>query len=331
MADIGKSGRPIVGTYYYPWYETQGRRSSWRNVFRQKLDPSQVPKAGLYRSSDPDVIKEHISQSQRAGISFWAVSWWGPNSLTDRNFKDAILTHPEAKQLRFAVLYEATGRFGEFDNPDYGDWASDLDYLREHYFRHPHYLRINNRPVLFIYLTREYFRGQGHAQLEQARQLNGGLYIIGDDVFGPDYRPEWARSFDAVTAYDVYGQSVGIKGTTRDAVALLADNYRRAREVCNDVGTAFIPAVAPGYNDTVIRDGHPAMPRYFVDDEQSKEGDVFRTMIQEAALPNLDPRCGRLMMVTSFNEWYEDSQIEATAGTAPATRIDVSVEQARVY
>jgi hypothetical protein len=30
------------------------------------------------------------------------------------------------------------------------------------------------------------------------------------------------------------------------------------------------------------------------------------------------------MMVTSFNEWYEDSQIEATAGAGPATRIDVS-------
>ena len=264
-------------------------------------------------------------------ISFWAVSWWGPDSLTDRNFRKAILGHPDAKQLRFAVLYETTGRFGDFDKPNYGNWESDLDYLNEHYFGHPCYLPISDRPVLFVYLSREYFRGQGQAEMENAHRRNGGLYIIGDDVFGGDYRSEWAHQFDAVTAYDVYGQSVAIKGTTRNAVALLADNYRRAREASNAVGTAFIPAVAPGYNDTVIRDGHPAMPRYFVNDEMSNEGDVFRAMIQGAALPNLDRRCGRLMMVTSFNEWYEDSQIEATSGAAPPTRNDTSAAQAGIY
>ena len=47
-------------------------------------------------------------------------------------------------------------------------------------------------------------------------------------------------------------------------------------------------------------------------------------MIRQAALPNLDDRCGRLMMVTSFNEWYEDSQIEATAGDAGTTAVDNS-------
>jgi hypothetical protein len=324
VPDLGNTDGPVVGAYYYPWYEHEGSRRSWRNVFRLRLEPPQKPKAGLYSSRDPNVVKEHIAQSRRAGISFWAVSWWGPESLTDRNLREAILNHPDAEQLRFAVLYETTGRFGDFDTPDYSNWLTDLDYLNEHYFRHPHYLRINNRPVLFIYLSRVYFRNRGQAQIESARQRNGDLYLVGDDVFGGDYRPEWARWFDAVTAYDVYGQSVGIKGTTRDAVALLAANYRRAHDVCTITGTAFIPAVAPGYNDTVIRDGHPAMPRYFVDDNASNEGDVFRAMIQDAALPNLDRRCGQLMMVTSFNEWYEDSQIEATSGEAPVTRHDTS-------
>lgn len=40
-------------------------------------------------------------------------------------------------------------------------------------------------------------------------------------------------------------------------------------------------------------------------------------------LPHLDPRCGRIMMVTSFNEWYEDTQIEPTSGVArPSTTDD---------
>jgi glycoprotein endo-alpha-1,2-mannosidase len=47
-------------------------------------------------------------------------------------------------------------------------------------------------------------------------------------------------------------------------------------------------------------------------------------MIRRAALPHIDERCGRLLMVTSFNEWYEDSQIEATAGDTGTTAIDNS-------
>ena len=30
------------------------------------------------------------------------------------------------------------------------------------------------------------------------------------------------------------------------------------------------------------------------------------------------------MMVTSFNEWYEDSQVEATTGSQPSTSYDLS-------
>ena len=47
-------------------------------------------------------------------------------------------------------------------------------------------------------------------------------------------------------------------------------------------------------------------------------------MIREAALPHLDPRSDRILMVTSFNEWYEDTQIEATSGTTPPSDTDDS-------
>jgi hypothetical protein len=47
-------------------------------------------------------------------------------------------------------------------------------------------------------------------------------------------------------------------------------------------------------------------------------------MIRDVAMPHLDPTCGRIVMVTSFNEWYEDTQIEATAGTAEPTSTDDS-------
>lgn len=56
-------------------------------------------------------------------------------------------------------------------------------------------------------------------------------------------------------------------------------------------------------------------------------GALVRDAIRPAALPNLDDRCGRLMLATSFNAWYEDSQIEATAGTEGVTTTDNSASK----
>lgn len=325
-ANAAEGDRPQVGAYYYPWYgvQTEALDEQWRNVFRQRLVPPQSPLAGLYRSDDPRVIEEHLQQSRRAGLDFWAVSWWGPESPTDKVFRNSLLTHPSSAGFRFAVLYESTGRLGPMDRPSYESWISDLDYLREHYFNHPNYLRIDGKPVLFVYLTRVYFRDRGAEALKQMRERHKDLYLIGDDVFGEEYRAEWAKQFDAVTAYDVYGQSTGPHGGTRKAIDVLARNYANARTLANSVNTAFIPAVAPGYNDTVIREGHPGRARYFSDSSDPQEGEVFRAMIAEAALPNIDPRCDRLLMITSFNEWFEDTQIEATADLAGTTTKDDS-------
>lgn len=327
---VESSSTPNVGVYYYPWYgQGWAPKSQWRRAMRLHLEHPQEPMDGLYDSRDDGVIASHIEQSVRGGIGFWAVSWWGPGSYTDRTFKRNILRHPDASKLKYAILYESTGRMGSFNRPSYRHWISDLEYLKQNYFNDPRYLKIQGRPVIFFYLSREYFRDRGHEALQEMREKLPEVYLVGDDVFfggsaEGGYQAEWAKNFDAVTAYDVYGQSIGMLGGTRKAVDFLAGNYRQAREAANQAGAAFMPAIAPGYNDTAVRRGHPGRARYFTDVKDSKEGDVFRDMIRRAALPNLDPSCGNILMVTSFNEWYEDTQIEATAGTAPPSTTDDS-------
>jgi len=255
---------------------------------------------------------------------FWAVSWWGKKSYGNDVFRYGILEHSEADKLKYAILYESTGRLGSLRNPDFSNWLTDLAYLEKTYFGHPQYLRIEGKPVIFVYLSRVFFRDQGHEILRQTRDMFPNLYLVGDDVFGPDYQSVWAKQFDAVTIYDVYGQSIGSFGATHKAIDFLAENFLHAKAQANSVGTAFIPTVAPGYNDTVVRRGDPPRARYFTDSKNSKDAGLFRAMIDQVALPNLDARCGNIMMVTSFNEWYEDTQIEATSGHALTSHTDDS-------
>ncbi len=329
--------KPLVGAYYYPWYTAPWNASrsgspaiGWMHkALRGRLTPRQLPKLGVYSSKNSETIADHIAQSKRGGIDFWVVSWWGPRGWKDRIFKNHILSHPNAGQLKYALFYESTGRFGSFAKPSFRRLVDDFKYMADNYFDNPHYLRIDGKPVVYIYLTRAYFRGRGHEELRQLRQELPDVYLVGDDVFATGkaddkYRTEYARLWDAVTAYDVYGQSSKTLGGTHAALDKLNATYASAREIANAVGTGFIPAVSAGYNDRAVREGHPGRARYFTDVPDSKEGDIFRAMIREVGLPNLDPLTGNIMMVNSFNEWYEDTQIEATAGTAPPTSKDDS-------
>ena len=315
-----------VGAYYYPWYgaSEDGKLGWMSQAMRGRLEPQQLPKLGVYGSTDSKVIGDHIAQSVRAGLDFWSVSWWGPGKREDLTLRDHILTHPDARKLKYAILYESTGRLGSMQAPRYDNLLDDFSYMKETYFEHPAYLKIDDKPVVFIYLTRVYFRDRGLKHLAELREKFPDLYLIGDDVFGPRYHERHARLWDAVTAYDVYGQSMQRSGATQKSVDLLRSHYENASKLADSVGTAFIPGIAPGYNDKAVRKGHVGRARYFTDKAGSKEGDIFRSMIQEVAIPLADTRADRTIMITSFNEWYEDTQIEATKGNQPTTTKDDS-------
>jgi hypothetical protein len=312
----------LVGAYYYPWYGPTAHPTS--ESLRRYLVPRQHPALGNYDSASPSVITSHINQSHRGNIRFWVVSWWGPGTYEDQVFKNRILTHERAGELKYAIFYESTGRLGSSGNPDYSNLVPDFRYIAANYFDNPNYLRIDGRPVVFIYVTRAYFRGQGDSALAALRQAFPELYIVGDDVFGGSYSANDARKWDAVTAYDVYGQSLGIYGSTQSALDRLKDIYDHSKTVANGVGVGFIPAATPGFNDKAVRPGHDAAPRYFEDDLESVEGDLFREMLRDVVVPRVDSSSANMLMITSFNEWHEDTQIEPTRRTVGTTNVDNS-------
>ena len=195
---------PLVGT---------GRRGAYFNQTLRDRLPSQdqLPLIGEYDNRDFWTTASHIDQSLAANVSVWSISWWGPNSFEDGAIRDHILPNPLASRLDYTVHYESTGRLGSFSSPNYSNLVPDFRHLAENVFSDPNYLRIDDRPVVVMYLSRVYFDDSaGWSALDDLRttmQAEYGFdpYIIGDHFFNT--LAAGAAELDAVTAFDVYGQT----------------------------------------------------------------------------------------------------------------------------
>jgi hypothetical protein len=314
---------PLVGADYCPWYGTFAGGHPWRETLRKRLTPAEPPALGEYSSRDSATIAAHIDQSHRGNISFWAISWWGPGSADDTTTHDYIFAHSRASELKYAIHYESTGRLGSPDKPNFANLSPDFDYLAHHYFNNSNYLKIDDRPVVFIYLTRAYFNmpAARNAVTELRRRLKGkqGVepYLIGDDVFPHQTNPARAVLWDAITDFDFYGTALQTKGTMSAGVKALADEFKFAKEIAAKAHVAFVPTISPGFNDSAVRPGHHAAARYLSDAPGNVESSLFTAELNEAAIPNLDPAANNMLMISTFNEWHEDTQIEPTIVVAP--------------
>lgn len=319
-------GRWLVGAYYYVWHEAQ----EWEQGYLgQKLRPPITPLLGEYSSADPAVAAQHIRWAAEYGIDFFAVSWSGRDSPPDRNLQAGLLAAPNRGDIRFALFYESMQALDSRDGPVSFDDATiarllaDAEYLAARYLGHPQYLRLGGRPVLFLYVTRT-FQGKNREAIQALRtrleRLGHPVFLVGDEVFWLDPRPRRLRLYDAVTAYNMYDwprKQLGGYAETSLFFAEVTAEFRRYRDAAHKAGTAFVPVVIPGYNDRGVRPHHYVIPRRL--QAAGEEGGLFARGLRETGLDFLDERA-RLLMITSFNEWHEWTQIEPTRPGPPTTR-----------
>lgn len=339
-------GELMVGAYYYPWHADDFHRGY--GYLREDLEPPQLPELGEYDDRDRGVIWQHLRWSRQANINLWITSWWGPNSRSDNTTRSYILNHDTLRTHKISVFYETQGRIRESDDYSLHRVYRDMQFLCDNFFEHPNYYNVDDlehgrRPVLFMYLSRG-LDNRGLLQAATARMRQGvrdacgkELYIVGDQVFGGTAEKDFVNNprhysafqlLDAVTNYDVYGSVasiVGRKGGTlsQPQVQNYYENEQAAWKVAAErYNCQFIPAVSPGYNDLSVRPraANPPLSRSL---PGQSPGSLFREALRYAVpladnsgLEGTRTLPDRLLIVNSFNEWHEDTQIEPTIGTA---------------
>ena len=302
MSQIEQQKLTLIGAYYYPWYSPDRH---WDSGYLG------TPILGEYDSADPDVIHQHITWAAEYNIDFFALSWWGKDSFEDKVIQGPYLKVIEEYDFRFAVLYESAGllnlRDGKIDLDNAvtrQQLVSDFTYLAQTLCQHPHILTIDERPVIFLYLTRT-FTGDVIGALSEAKtaaimQGSAEPFIIGDEVYWHYPDEERIGYFDGITAYNMHTSVHNIA----DGFAENVDRqYRLWRKIAVQQGTAFLPNILPGFDDTAVRPeaNHPVIPRSV---------ELFTAQYDVAK--ELTSSEDGIVMITSWNEWHEHTSIEPT-------------------
>jgi hypothetical protein len=333
--------KPLAGAHYYLWFPYNWKHGHIADELRPKIKPL----AGRYSSKDAEVFSKHVAWAKSSGLDFFIFDWW-----PERKDLRAIIYENVRKQskewdgLKFAIQYETLDLKSSERSKIPGEDPNMLtmtperarrmklnwEHIAKHYMHRDTYLKVNGRPVLFVYAARHMLGPVAKAVREAKAHVKAktglDLYLVGDEVYFnvPEYRrgfvrlkaelePNWSRltAFDAITCYNPYDSGrtrhAGVKGA-ESFISDVSKLYSHYRKVSRAAGIPFIPGVLPGYNDRGVRlnEDHFVLPR------QLEDGDsFFDTALEQLVAPFLDPQAP-VFAITSWNEWNEGTQIEPT-------------------
>jgi glycoprotein endo-alpha-1,2-mannosidase len=325
---------PLLGAYYYSWFP--------ENLSLGELGPHLIPPAGpdpsTEISADPATAERNIAAAASAGIDFFALDWWPNQPALNARIDAGFLQAKNLSSIHFAVLYETQAlgagvpyQVGTPMTPAArAELVANMVSLAEDYFSNPQYLRVGGRPVIFWYLTRIMtgdVAGAVAAVRAALAQLGYDPLIVGDELFwrvtttgGAETTvPDAARArlFDAITWYNLYDASTPSLAGYGDASGFLGQINELVAAYRSATGGSvpILPDVIPGYNDraTRPRENHPAIPEEWAPGDPP--GSFLQHMFDDVALPNVDPRLP-VVMITSWNEWNEQTAIEPGRSSA---------------
>jgi hypothetical protein len=321
----------LVGAYYYPWHtgsSFHGGNPPGSTTLVYHLNPQVTPALGWYNQYNSSVISQHYNWARYAGIDFFVCSYWGMGTNTDSVIRNYMFNNPDRGDIKLCVFMEpsitpASGAPGATE----AEITAETNYLCDNYFNRTGYFRIDGKPVIFIYVTRSMTDADLTLCISAIRTAainkgTGQVYIVGDEVWGsPNIAVKTPRvsQMDAVTNYDVYGNLGSASFVTDSKLNTWQSNNNSWKSFTDGLGKKFIPAISPGFNDRCVRldANHTACSRK-LNNETNAFGTLFSGMLDRVSA-NMD-----MLMITSWNEWHEDTQIEPTIVAAP-TNIDDSV------
>ncbi len=319
----------IVAAHYAPWYRGPGGGNWSFQLGKKAVRTAFKPLLGYYNNLSPSVLNKHIAWAEKYGINTFMIEWNGQDTLDFYSPLDismqAFIQNPNFKRIDFFFVYSLITALKLPGDPEFAPvdlnrpavldkMLADFRYAGRSYLQRSHYLKIKNRPVLYLWAV-----PLAHGNLKRAvirirnvikAETGQDPFIIADVVsMYTDPDPAVIKHFDAVMPYlmlEVNGsppQNYALK----DSIEAMIQRYRFFHYACRDLQTHFIPAVFPGF-DAVgapwCYDGNRRLTTPTV----KRSVPAFKEFVIQAK-SFVDPDLN-MLHITSWSEWNEGTNIE---------------------
>jgi hypothetical protein len=182
----------LVGAHNCPLWE-RDKPHMWANILKH---PERTPALGFYAQENPEVADWETKWAVEHDVSFFIYCWYraSQGEPVKQRFgsaiHDALFKSRFAGKLKFTIMWEnqSRGTAGVADERDL--MTNLLPFWMENYFKHPGYLKVDNKPVLFIYRPEFLIKDLGSIEavrrafdrMRQACRDAGfaGLYLLGE-------------------------------------------------------------------------------------------------------------------------------------------------------
>ncbi len=244
------------------------------NFSRTRFQPAQA-----YNSDDQGVMQRHVQQAKSAGIDGFVVSWYGNGDRTDRNL--AYLLDLGTQMGFSTTIHFETPRFAPYG---VGDIVAQLKAFYSLRIDHPALVRYQDRPVIFFWRASTYDNATWSRVREEVDPGHHAVWIADGDDFSILQGDAW----DGISPY-------AIAWSPNPAGQLPAWG---AKARANAADKLYIPPVSPGCDDTAAR------PATCI--QERADGSYYQATL-DGALASSPPWA---VMVSTFNEWMESTQVE---------------------
>lgn len=297
---------PKVMAFYYGWYGVPNNRHGWHmwNYNEGGVECSQVPdqdiklphypSAGFYNSNDDQVMNRHLAFAGEAGLDALIVSWWGAGSRFNKLFP-RMLDLAKEYSVKLTPYYESS-----LAPANIYFLVEDFISILDGYSSHESFLKINGMPVIFVYdrAIQQYSRKEWQRAIELLKKRFGVLLIADTSS------RRLGAYFDGLHFYSP------VKAMKR--WCCMDKYYRQYVDICRRLDKIACVTVVPGFDDTgngarkswkcrlhqFLSGGRP----YVL---ERNGGQTYESLWKSAIRATPD-----WILVTSFNEWIEGTEIE---------------------
>lgn len=322
-----------VGLMHYCALWKEGTHRGWKLI---EPWPSRRPAIGWYDEGTPEVADWHIKYALEHGINGFIYCWYRAHLEPTIEHRlghavhDGLLKAKYRDRFHFTIMWENGCALGVKDADDLLD--NLLPFWIENYFTHPSYLKLDNRPVLFVWQPRKLIPQLGgpegtHSAFDRMRAQCrdagfAGLRIIACMNNAEEHLGEQIATsgWDAVTGYGLRPSGVSDEGVDPDGISYRnhADVLSRYKETweARDRCTGTIPDIPNVVMGWDTRPWGRARQSGYIAEPKAEN---FAAACRDAkALVDAKP-AGRwdrnLVVFDNWTEFGEGHYIEPTSGT----------------